>query len=113
MCIKSGIKKCDGYSASGKSLVRVHAQGSRQNKIVLLEDCRLRFDLAPRTFEQLETTATHLLGVSGRRIGYDDRPQIGRQRRYCEELALDRAITDRAHTSPSRTYCWRIFNNCK
>src|SRR3989442_15244648 len=68
MRVESGVKKSDRHSAAGESIVRVHPQGCGQNKIILLEYLRMRFNLALRAIEEFDAATADFSRGSRRGI---------------------------------------------
>src|SRR2546425_4290179 len=89
MRVESGVKKSDRHSAAGESFVRVHPQGCGQNKIILLENLRMRFNLALRAIEEFDATTTDFGLVGHRCVPCDDRLQTFWQRTDWKEFTLN------------------------
>ena len=51
MSVKAGVEKCHSHAAPGESFISVHAQRRRQNKVVLVKDACMRFNLSLSTRE--------------------------------------------------------------
>ena len=69
MRVESGIKEGDRHAAAGESFICIHAQRRRQDEIILLKNCGVRFDLpfcAAKDFETRPTDFPRLAVGSGR-----------------------------------------------
>src|SRR3989442_14759926 len=94
MRVESGVKKSDRHSAAGESFVRVHPQRCGQNKIILLENLRMRFNLALRAIEEFDATTADFSRVGHRCVRCDDRLQTLWQSADRKEVILNETVAN-------------------